>query len=71
MQIILGIAYALQAWYASIDLVLQVQDNNNPIMFVLILVLLIDFIVNLNTMRIGMGWAAKTRMKIFYYYLRT
>lgn len=40
-------------------------------MLSLLALMLVDLAINLNTMQIGTGWAAKTRIKIFYRYLKT
>lgn len=71
VQLLFSLVYVLFGWFTSVDIVLQVNEDNTPVLVSLLAFTLADLAVNLNTMQVGTGWTAKTRAKIFMRYLRT
>lgn len=50
---------------------MSVGEGHTEVMTAWLVVLVLDVVINLNTMKIGMGWAYRTRIKIFYQYVKT
>lgn len=48
-----------------------VRADTRPVLLAWLLVLMLDLLITLNTVQIGINFVCRTRMKIFYHYVRT
>lgn len=67
---ILTLSYLLMFWYVSVDLVFSIGSTNQTIIILWLTMLLMDMVLNLNTVKLSDGKALKTRRLIFFEYLR-